>query len=186
LLAPVPISPSTQVESDQEEELVKSKSFLKKRKSAVAANEAVVSTNMKAANKSTRKIKPSANESEPEVEDAPALIPSKSSSKTTKRKEMNAESEKKEDIEELKKDDGERFEELEENEYEVEKIVSKIFRRNKAFYEIKWKGFPASQNTVEKEENLYCVELLHWLKELDPGYWNKIVLFEITYRTMIL
>lgn len=41
--------------------------------------------------------------------------------------------------------------------YEVEKILRKSMKGRKAFYYIKWRGFPDAHNTWEPEENLVDV-----------------------------
>ena len=46
----------------------------------------------------------------------------------------------------------------EEDEYEVEKIVSDRWdaKEQKRYYEVKWVGYPSSLNSFEPEENLVC------------------------------
>ncbi|CAK5091851.1 unnamed protein product [Meloidogyne enterolobii] len=53
-----------------------------------------------------------------------------------------------------------------EDEYEVEKIVSDEWdaKKQKRFYWVKWVGYPSSANTLEPEENLKCPELLEAYK----------------------
>uniref|UniRef100_A0A914MTC0 Chromo domain-containing protein n=1 Tax=Meloidogyne incognita TaxID=6306 RepID=A0A914MTC0_MELIC len=53
-----------------------------------------------------------------------------------------------------------------EDEYEVEKIVSDEWdaKKQKRFYWVKWVGYPSSQNTLEPEENLKCPALLEAYK----------------------
>ncbi|KAL7077070.1 hypothetical protein ACQ4LE_003640 [Meloidogyne hapla] len=57
--------------------------------------------------------------------------------------------------------------EEDEDEYEVEKIVSDEWdaKKQKRFYWVKWVGYPSSQNTREPEENLKCPALLEAYKE---------------------
>ncbi|KAF7635290.1 Chromo domain-containing protein [Meloidogyne graminicola] len=54
-----------------------------------------------------------------------------------------------------------------EDEYEVEKIVSDSWDAEKQirYYEVKWVGYPSSQNTLEPEENLKCSKLLKEYKD---------------------
>ncbi|CAG8459017.1 12983_t:CDS:2 [Ambispora leptoticha] len=55
----------------------------------------------------------------------------------------------------------------EEDEYVVEKIVDhKITKGGKLQYFLKWKGYPDSDNTWEKEEDVYA-------KDLIEDYWKK-------------
>ena len=51
-------------------------------------------------------------------------------------------------------------EEIESDIYEVEKIIRHKDRSGIRYYEIKWKGYPESENTWEKESNLNCHTLL--------------------------
>jgi chromobox protein 5 len=51
-------------------------------------------------------------------------------------------------------------EEPEVNVYTVEKIVGKRKRRGKVEYLIKWEGYPDTSNTWEKEEDVFCTELI--------------------------
>jgi len=44
--------------------------------------------------------------------------------------------------------------------YVVEKIVAKRLRRGKVEYQLKWEGYPDSENTWEKEEDTNCQELI--------------------------
>ena len=50
--------------------------------------------------------------------------------------------------------------EEEEEEYEVEAIVSDRIKKGKKQYLLKWKGYPDSENTWEDEESLNCPDLL--------------------------
>ncbi|CAG8433691.1 11267_t:CDS:2 [Ambispora gerdemannii] len=55
----------------------------------------------------------------------------------------------------------------EEDEYVVEKIVDhKLLKGGKLQYFLKWKGYPDSENTWEKEEDVYA-------KDLIEEYWKK-------------
>ena len=49
---------------------------------------------------------------------------------------------------------------LDEDEYHVEKILNHIKRGKTTQYLIKWKDYPDSDNTWEKESNLNCQEKL--------------------------
>lgn len=50
--------------------------------------------------------------------------------------------------------------ELEEDVFEVEKILNHRTREHKREYLIKWLGFPPEENSWEAEDNLNCPELL--------------------------
>ncbi|KAI7201342.1 hypothetical protein KC365_g18742, partial [Hortaea werneckii] len=62
------------------------------------------------------------------------------------------------------------YQEQEDDEYEVEKIVD--YDRNSQRYLIKWKGYPSDENTWEPLTNLNCPKLLHQYhrrrKGIDP------------------
>eukprot|EP00088_Acartia_fossae_P041801 TRINITY_DN4374_c0_g1_i3.p1 TRINITY_DN4374_c0_g1~~TRINITY_DN4374_c0_g1_i3.p1 ORF type:complete len:155 (+),score=69.67 TRINITY_DN4374_c0_g1_i3:53-517(+) len=47
-----------------------------------------------------------------------------------------------------------------EEDYEVEAIVNKRFKSGKVEYNVKWVGYPSSDNTWEPVENLECPELI--------------------------
>ena len=49
---------------------------------------------------------------------------------------------------------------LGENEYVVEKVLKKRIRNGHVEYLLKWKDYPDSENTWEREENVFCVDLL--------------------------
>lgn len=51
-------------------------------------------------------------------------------------------------------------EDLDEQEYVVEKIVGKRTVRGKIEYHLKWKGYPDSDNTWEPKDNLECPDLI--------------------------
>ena len=51
--------------------------------------------------------------------------------------------------------------------YEVEKILNHKVTKGIIYYKLKWKGFPMSQCTWEKESNLDCKALL-------DEYWKNI------------
>ncbi|OHT05173.1 hypothetical protein TRFO_27184 [Tritrichomonas foetus] len=58
-------------------------------------------------------------------------------------------------------------EQEEESDYEVEEIIKHRKTSSGYTYYLKWKGFPSSANTWEKEKNLACPELL-------KKYWDDI------------
>ena len=49
---------------------------------------------------------------------------------------------------------------LAEDEYVVEKVLKKRIRKGHVEYLLKWKGYPDSENTWEREENIFCLDLL--------------------------
>ncbi|PFX32446.1 heterochromatin protein 1-like [Stylophora pistillata] len=51
-------------------------------------------------------------------------------------------------------------ESVDEEVYEVEKVVDKRIHKGKVEYLLKWKGYPSSENTWEHEDSLDCSELL--------------------------
>lgn len=60
-----------------------------------------------------------------------------------------------------KKNNDENQSDNEEEEFEVEKIIDVYFKKNKSReFLIRWKGFPASDDTWEPEANLNCPELI--------------------------
>lgn len=48
-----------------------------------------------------------------------------------------------------------------ESEFEVEKIVSKRFRKDVIQYRLKWFGFSSKENSWESIENLNCPRLIN-------------------------
>ncbi|KAK3825645.1 MAG: hypothetical protein J3Q66DRAFT_436680 [Benniella sp.] len=53
-----------------------------------------------------------------------------------------------------------------ENVYEVERVVGHKRERNVVSYHLKWKGYPDTDNTWEKEKSVFC-------KDLVADYWDR-------------
>lgn len=58
-------------------------------------------------------------------------------------------------------------EELSENEYEVEKVLDSRIRDGEREYFLKWKGYPMSECTWEKESGMNCDDLVE-------EYWSRV------------
>ncbi|XP_050530751.1 chromobox protein homolog 3-like [Daktulosphaira vitifoliae] len=66
--------------------------------------------------------------------------------------------------------DSELFDEPEEEQFYVEKVVDKKVIDGKVLYFLKWKGYDDSENTWEPEEHLECENLI---KEFEGKLVNK-------------
>ncbi|KAF9924916.1 hypothetical protein BGZ67_009007 [Mortierella alpina] len=67
-----------------------------------------------------------------------------------------------EDIDELLDESGDE----EDNEYEVEKVVGHKRERGVLSYFLKWKGYDVQDNTWEKEDQVFCEDLVE-------AYWDR-------------
>jgi len=76
---------------------------------------------------------------------------------------MGKKKEKQEEVKVLEEVDDDL---LEEEEYEVEKVVDKKVVGGKVHYLLKWKNYPDSENTWEAEEGLQCPELIEEFENL--------------------
>lgn len=64
-------------------------------------------------------------------------------------------------------DDESEYEEFEEGEYIVERIINHKFVNGKCFYLLKWKDFDDRDNTWEEESSLDCPDLLEEYHDLN-------------------
>ena len=88
---------------------------------------------------------------------------------------MKDEAENDDKEEKMEKDDKDEKEvkevKDEEKEFEVERIIEVHFKKNKSReFLIRWKGFTASDDTWEPEENLNCPDLIEkFMEKLDKA-----------------